>query len=992
MTTMRGVFLFLLFVSLRSSSSGQNLDIGGQILAKETNQGIAGATIRVKGTHFGTTSDANGNFKLSLAGRTEAILSISCIGFKTIEQTVTSSVSDLKINLQEDVLKTSEVVVTGFASTVKRENAANTVATVTSKELLPAPAQTLEQALAGKFAGINVSQNTGAPGGGIDVMLRGVSTIEGSTQPLYVVDGVIVNNAATQSGIDIVTRAPTAGNPFPQGQPVNRIADINPNDIASVEVLKGASAAALYGSKATNGVIIINTKQGTLGTPRLDITHQVGVNSILNKIGTRSFTRETAKASYGAVGESLFVAGGGQYIDYEDVMYGEKGLINETSVSTSGGTEKTQYFASGLFRDENGIISRTGYKKYSGRFNLNHTLSERVKITAMMNFMKTESDRAITGNDNTNTTLGFSLAFTPSFLDIRPQNGVYPSHPFNPSNPIETRDLLTNNEQVFRSIGSLGLNWNILLEENHFLDFVAQSGVDFYSQENKVIAPPELQFERNSSNPGASVLGETRSTNANLYLSLVHGYTSSSNNNFKTSTGVQIENQDMNNVLDAASGLIVTQTNIDQASSLNGFQHITKQRELGLYVQEEANFNENIYLTAGLRGDASSVNGDPNKFYLFPKAAGSIRLSRYPFWEGLGSAISEFKLRAAYGETGNLAPADAKFTSLIPANTGGLGGLIPGTRRGASDVRPERTKELETGIDATFLNERATLEATYFRKNISDLILIHTLPPSSGFVDEYINAGQMRTQGVELSLGATPVRNEGFAWTSRLNFYKYSSEITALDVPAFNKGGFATFLGTYRIEEGLSPTTIVGAEKDANGKFKKLGDETPDFQMSLNTTITMGSFELGFLWEWKQGGNVINLGKLITDLGGTTADYDELGVFNVNGKDTTLKKGPGRLAVLGAQTAPYIEDGTYLKLRELHLTWSVGQDLVNSLFGGQFHYLRLGLTARNLLMFTKYSGYDPEVSQFGNLAIGRSVDTLPFPSSRSYYFDIAFGI
>lgn len=1005
-------FYVVVLLLLPLAGYAQGLEIEGKVVSKGAPEGLPGAIVRVKATNVGSSTDMTGGFKISLAELTSATLVVSYVGYKTVELEVVASRKDLVITLQEDVLKFSEVVATGFASTVKRENLAHSVGTISAEELVPAPAQTLDQALAGKFAGISVSQNTGAPGGGISVNLRGVSTIEGATQPLYVVDGVIVNNATNQSGIDLVTRAAGAGSARPQGQPVNRIADLNPNEIQSIEVLKGASAAALYGSKATNGVVIITTKQGLPGTTRININQQFGMNSILNKMGTRQFTRQTALETYGALGESLFVAGGGRYIDYEDIMYGENGFVSETNVSASGGSDRTQFYVSGLHRTEDGIIERSGYRKNAARINVNHKFDERLSISSNLSFTRSESDRAITGNDNTNTTLGFSLGFTPSFFDIRPVNGVYPAHPFNPSNPIETRDLLTNNEVVFRTIGSAQLTWNLLSNESHHLDVITQGGLDFYSQENRVVSPPGLQFERTASLPGASLFGETGSINANFYVNLAHSYTTRNNLVFKTTGGLQIENQDLNNVLNEARGLVITQTNINQAASVNAFQTRIKQRELGFYVQEEVNLFDEVFLTAGIRGDASSVNGDPDKFFFFPKASGSIRLSKYNFWEGLSSVANEFKLRVAYGETGNLAPPTAKFTSLVPANTGGLGGLLPGQRRGDPTIKPERTKELETGFDAGLFNNTASLEFTYFRKNISDLLLIPTLPPSSGFIDRYINGGEMRTQGVEVSLGLIPVSGDDFTWNSRINFYKTESEITRLAIPAFNLGGFATFLGTYRIEEGLSPTTIIGSEMDVVGtridpvsglpvpilKHRKLGDETPDFQMSFMNSLTFGNFRLGFLWEWKQGGDVINLGKLITDLGGTSADYDELAPFNIRTSDqlrdsvVMLKKGVGRLTVLGRETAPYIEDGTYLKLREVSLTYSLSPSTVRSMFGNQISYLRIGFAARNLLLFTGYDGYDPEVSQFGNVPIGRSVDTIPFPSSRSYYVNVSLGL
>ncbi len=984
----------------------QELIISGKVVTDETAEPLPGAEIQVKGTYLGTVTNIDGEFELKLADMTDASLVVSYLGYKTIEVHFHSSAKDVVIRLPEDILKGSEVVVTGLATSVKRQNLANSVGTISEKELLPVATQTIERALSGKFAGITVTQNTGAPGGGIDVNLRGTSTIEGSTQPLYVVDGVIVNNTAIQSGIDLISKAPSAGNPSPQGQPVNRIADINPNDIESIEVLKGASAAAIYGSKATNGVVIINTKRGTPGRTKIDISQQTGFNTILKKIGTRKFPDTSAVSEkYGSEGVAIFQENSNRFIDYEDVVYGEEGFISETSISARGGSERTLFYISGLARDEDGIVKNTGYQKFSGRVNLDHRLSERADLSVSANYVRSESDRIITGNDNSGTTLGISLAFTPSFYNIRPQNGDYPDHKFNSSNPIQTRDFLVNNELVNRYTIASRFKFNILRGERHLLDFVAQGGVDFYSQENKVISPAELQFEKNSDLPGASVLGETENTNSNLYLNLIHRKSTVSNLIFTTSAGVQFENSDLNNVLTEARGVTPTQTNIDQAAAINAFQQKAIQRERGFFFQEEVDIQEKLFLTAGLRGDASSANANIDKYFLYPKTAASLRLSKLGFWKY--KFIPEFKIRGAYGETGNLAPPNAKFLSFVPSNIGGQGGVLPTSQRGNPNIEPERTKELELGIDAILFSGNASLELTYFRQKITNLIIIQDLPPSSGFSSEILNGGEMTTQGFEASLGITPFRGRNFSWTSYVNFYTTESEIDTLEVDPFNKGGFATFLGTYRIEKGLSPTSIIGADMTATGERIILGDATPDFQVSFNNIFNFnpgfGNFELSFLWDWRQGGDVINLGKnLLMDLGGTSPDYDDPATnesLNLPEKGTVdasdcsdSRLGACRLELFGTTTAPYVEDGSFLKLRELSLSYDVPPATIQSLFGGRLSYLRIGVSARNLLMFTGYSGYDPEVSQFGNVSIDRAIDVIPFPSSRSYYFNVSFGL
>ncbi|MFQ5640501.1 MAG: carboxypeptidase-like regulatory domain-containing protein, partial [bacterium] len=345
-----------------STVLGQALEISGTVTEELTGDGLPGANISIKGTNLGTASDRDGKFSLVLPNFSEATLVVSFIGYFTQEITVSQNTSSLSIAMAEDVLKVSEVVVTGLATSVKRRNLANSVGTVSSKELIPAPAQTLERALNGKIAGISINQNSGAPGGGINVNLRGTATITGSTQPLYVVDGVIISNAAIQSGLDLVTDATGAGSATPQGQPTNRIADLNPNDIENIEVLKGASAAAIYGSKASNGVVIITTKSGIAGKTRVDVTQQVGFTSILNKIGTRKFDAAKAEAAYGQAGLDAFNANGGRFIDQEDVLFGETGFLSETTLSVRGGTERTQFYVSGLVQDEDGIVKNTGYQ------------------------------------------------------------------------------------------------------------------------------------------------------------------------------------------------------------------------------------------------------------------------------------------------------------------------------------------------------------------------------------------------------------------------------------------------------------------------------------------------------------------------------------------------------------------------------------------------------------------------------------------------------
>jgi len=297
---------FLAFALWGSLGWSQNLELAGTVVIKGSGDSLPGAVVAVKGSPLNTVADGEGRFRLSVP-LAQATLEVGFVGFKTQSASFTASDSSIRFEMEQAPLEVlEEVVVTGFATSVKRQNLANSVASLKATELERAPSQTLDGMLSGKFSGVQVSQNTGAPGGGISVKLRGNSSINGASQPLYVVDGVIVSNAEIQSGVNAVTAAAAAGSRNPQDQPVNRTADLLPADIESVEILKGPSAAAIYGAKASNGVIIITTKKGRAGQTVYDISQSFGQRTLIKKIGTRRFTAETAFAQYGQTGLDLF--------------------------------------------------------------------------------------------------------------------------------------------------------------------------------------------------------------------------------------------------------------------------------------------------------------------------------------------------------------------------------------------------------------------------------------------------------------------------------------------------------------------------------------------------------------------------------------------------------------------------------------------------------------------------------------------------------------
>ena len=964
-----GRSLIILLVAGMGFAHSQTLS--GKITDSETGEPLPGAQVFVKGTFVGTTTDVNGAYSLDVDGSVTVV--IAYIGYKTQEVATSGGSGDFA--MEQDVLRQDEVVVTGLVSTVKRRNAANAVASVSGDDLVNAPTQTLDQALSGQFAGVNIRRNSGAPGGGVNVNLRGQSTLTGSTQPLYVIDGVIVNNDANQSGIDVVTAATGAGSSRPQGQPTNRIGDINPNDIESIEVLKGASAAAIYGAKASNGVVIIKTKRGRGGKTKFNFSTKTGQSSLLRKMGHRVFeTYAEAEEQYGAdvasLGNNSSGSWAGNDFDYEEILYGETGQLTEHTLSAVGGDESTQFYLGGQYMDEGGIIKNTGYKKLSGRMNVDHRLSEKAKVSVSTNLIRSEADRGVTGNDNTNMTYGFSIGFTPSFIDIRDTDGdgVYPINPTNPSNPLETAEYFVNNEVTHRALGSMTFDYNLYRASNMDLGFLAVAGADFYNQENEVFIPPFLQIESSKDEAGQSVMTTTDNLNTNLSLNLVHKM-KMSGMNFNTTAGLQYETYDWNSVFVHATGMIPTQTNVDKASSQSVYHDRKKRQDRGQFFQEEVTVGDNLYVAFSMRGDVSSTMGDTETKEWYPKAAASYQLGEFAVFDNL-------KLRGAFGQTGNMPQSKAKYTTMSSSNIGGINGLVASSTRGNASIKPERTTEMEFGMDFSLMNGLASVEATMYQQDIEDLILLVDLPPSSGASYAWENGGEMTTNGMEFALGLNPtalVSVGGLDWNFHMTYYTNESEVTKLTVDPYNFGGFATFLGTYRIEEGYSPTAIVGSEM-TDGKHDVLGDENPDYRLSFRNSFSFGPVSLSFLIDHKAGGSAINLANLIYDLGGTTADFEE------NGGD--------RLANLGAVTAPYIESTSYTALRDLSMTYTLPSSMTEG-FG--VSYLQVGLSARNWWMTSEYTGLSPEVSQFGNEAVGGSVDTNPFPLSKSMYVTLSMG-
>lgn len=967
----------------------------GITINESTGEPVPFVNVIQKGTSNGTTSDLDGNFSLTVESLPTTLV-FSYIGFETQERVVTQN-SPINVSFIQAAAALDEVVVTGLATSIKRSNSANAVASITAEELIGTTTPpTLDGALYGKFPGAIVSANSGAPGGGLSVKLRGATSIQGNTQPLYIIDGVYVDNSSIAAGLNAVSAAAAGGSASNQDNPSNRIADINPEDIANIEILKGASAAAIYGSRAAAGVVIITTKRGVAGETSYKFSQSLGWTEVINLQGLRDYNEERVRDSFGeaAVQDFVDARNENRLIDYEEELFGNKGLLSITNFSTSGGGEKTRFFAGATHNSEDGIVNNTGYEKVSLRLNVDHRANDFIKLGLSTNYINSSSDRGYFNNDNTGTSVGVALTGTVPWLQLFPdQNGNYPDNPLGSSNILQTRDLVTNNEKVNRLIMGGTANIDLYKNDKSNLELILRGGLDFYNFNTIAFFPKELQFQKpsNGGQNGVSVQGSTQNKNYNLSAFLVHNFFTESNINFRTQAGLTREYFDRNGYLITATDLVASETNVDQATNTGVDQNRLKQEDAGFFVQEEVNLQDKVIATFGVRGDKSSNNGDANKLNYYPKASVAINLNEFGFWN-TNSTLNQLKLRAAYGEAGNFPPIGALFTSYNSFTNVGLGGVtlkgisLIGTR-GNPDLKSERQKEFETGIDFGLFNNRLTGSFTYYIKTVDDLILNASKEPSSGFTTEFVNAGSLENKGVEIGLNAIIFRGEDFSWDFGMNFFKNQSKITKLDVPAFNVGGFGATLGTFRIEEGESATQIVGIGPNpgANG-LQKFGDSEPDFQMAFNNSLSYQGFDFNFLWQWKKGGDNINLTALLTDLSGTSHDYDTIDLDPAG----QVGNGPYRVGQLGSSAEVFVEDAGYLRLREVGLYYTLPAELTDTFLNGTFERIKFGLSGNNLINIFDYNSYDPEVSNFGGSGIFNAVEVTPFPSSKRYMFNVAF--
>ncbi len=1055
--------------------TAQMREITGKVTQAVSGAPVTEATIGVVGAQVGVRTNERGEYRLR-APAEEVALIVRAIGFKRQTVRVPAAQATADFTLEKDVLQLEGVTVTGQATTVDRRNASTAIATVNAEELVAVPAKTIDAALQGKVVGALISENSGVPGGGMQIQIRGATSILGAGDPLVVVDGTIYSNAQVAGGLTSITNA-GGRTTSTQDQVVNRMADLNPNDIESIEVLKSAAATAIYGSRATNGVVVVTTKKGRAGSTRFNVTQRVGTQQATRLLGSRHFASyaegcgparspaDLATCKVGSVkpwlnssphADSLAKVNCNPtcpWYDWAGDLYSNKTPGYETVVTSSGGFNNTRFYSSLNDRTNHGVELNTGSRRTSGRLNLDQTIGDKWTVSGGIDITRNFVQNGIGNNDNSGTSPIYTFGYAPAIYDLHAIDPVTGRPVFMwmngggnaTSNPFAVINSIQNDEETWRQTGNVRLGYSLLSRVNNTMQLTYIGGVDRYQFEAQQYSPNYLQFEPRDGFNGTSQVVNFDSRFINQSINAVWTYAPGKRwfNSAQTSLGGTYETQKTNSYQLRARGLLPTRQIAQQAGStdFSASQEIRDTHDQSQYVNEQViALDERLSLAAGVRRDRGSNNGDRSQYYSYPKYSASYR-----FVEPLGfvtSKIDEVKLRASFGKSGNRPNAGVRDITIASGGViGGLGSLSASSTLGNPFIRPEVMNETEWGVDAAMFRGRVALEASRYQRVIKDLLVSFPLPPSSGLGSQTINGGQLSSLGFEAALNLVPITTRNFEWTLRTSYQHNVQHVDKLLVPSFAApgGSFNTSYGRNRIatcntpqlvtasgipftscapgsnistmiwgnipfsclnttdpttgklvegtgKDGLPCHRIYPGEPSVAGQVVRdsiIADAAPLGITSFFNTLRYKRLTVSGLVDWRVGSHTADMTNNLYDEGGNSRDYDAASM------DPNRVLGSWRYGIWGAgNIAPYIDLGTYVKLREVNVSFQAPTSWATRLRARE---LRIAVQARNLGMKTNYWSFDPEFNNFGGQNFNRFIDLAPYPSNRQFFFSLDLG-
>jgi TonB-linked SusC/RagA family outer membrane protein len=1036
-----GSLMIVLCLAFSANAQKQSFLISGKI--SDSNGGIPGASIRIDGSTQGTSCDANGqfSFKADLNPGTITLIAGS-VGYSNQKQVLQiGKQAEILVNftLKEDVMSLDEVVVTGSTIKSSRRELGNAINSVSSDQLKKSGTNNLFGALQGKVPGAQITQNSGDPSGGMTIRLRGVKSIQGNSDPLYVIDGVIVSNASTNVSQTAV------GNQIGGAAPgTNRMADINPADIETINIINGAAAAAQYGSRASNGVVLITTKRGKSGTPKISFTTSFNVSELRKKVHVSTYGKQYGWAglrlhTIGAVSPASIAANNPSATftpiiregvatnlatnlvdvtryDYQDDIF-QRGTGTDNSVSISGGNDKTQYFTSISYMKNAGIVKGTDFNRYGLRARVDQRLNNWAKMTVGLNYTNSFANEKANGNVFYSPINSINITNNIYNIRNRDLSGFLQSVEPTRVNPLSTIDDMTFTQEVNRVINDFQLNLTPF--KGLSIDWVV--GIDSYSQLGKNLIKP-YPYQAAAGLPAERYpLGYASNVNSSVFLfnsDLNIGYERQLSDKFKLNlivgTNYQYQKADFSRAngenlapfIETVSG--ASSTTVSAGYGLDQF-YVS-----GMFAQATVGYKNVAFFTGAIRNDVSSKFSPNEKNNYYPKFSASFVPSDLDFWKDneFDKIINGFKLRTSYGQAGNLSGIGSydRFWQFSSVPYLGRNTILSSSTLANPNVRPELMTEMESGVDLSFLNNKVNLGITSYAQKISNLVVNRVLASSTGGTGIVNNVGEMENKGLEIMLNYVPIKTKDFSWDLTFIYNRNRNIITKLGSPTValsTVSGAPAFL-----VEGQPASIFLGNPyaKKPDGSYLLTPQGLPQRERGVQNSVT--SFTPSRDANGQPTGVFVRsvIGNPNPDWTGSFVNnitYKKLGfrfmldavqgvdVFNAD-KRTRNNVGIGLEAekeMKGEYPRGYVfalvpieefrvEDGSFVKLREISLNYELPK-LIKGISS-----MSLSITGRNLISWDKYSGYDPETNSGGNSDLIRGVDFGNVPIPRSYQIQL----
>lgn len=1029
------LFTLLCIFSFAGSVLAQS-KLSGKVTDADNGEPLVGVNIIIKGTTSGTISDMDGNYTLDLPGN-EATLIFSSIGYEAKEVEAKAGNMDVQLEVKSEGL--DEVVVVGYGTT-KARDLTGAVSSVKAEDIGDQPFSSVDQALQGKVSGVTIAQNSGAPGGGISVRVRGITSLTGSNEPLYIVDGVPLDGNSNNDSFHFGTMGGESGQ-----TKVSALSTINPSDILSIEILKDASATAIYGSRASNGVILISTKSGSKGKSKVSYDGYYGYQQITKYIDLMNLQEY---AEY--LNEIRAVDGQDPKPGFENPALLGEGTnwqkeifriapVQSHQISISGGTEKTKVYTSLNYFEQDGILINTSYNRASLRLNLEHKVNDWFKLGN--NLTATLGKEKIAYNDSEDGVITGALRQSPE-VPVRysdgswggPEDGVGAQGGYNPVAWSEIRSAKLERNKI---LGNLYAEIDFI----EGLKFRSEIGYDFNLNKSYAFNP-SYEIGTQVNNEGTSFKQDRFSFYwiAKNFLTYSKSFGKSS---LTVMAGHEAQHSRWENIFAQRAGYIMnelTSLSIGDAESAGASDNRGQWAMQSAFTRANYSFNNRYLLTATLRADASSNFGPNNKWGFFPSFSLGWVVSEESFMEAVEGVMDWVKIRAGYGEVGNQnIPSYRYGQTLATINSAWGPAFIPGNVANP-DVKWEATTSTNLGLELGFLNSRIRLDADFYIKKSVDFLFESPMPDYYGadaFNPPYVNLGEMTNRGIDLSLKTINVKNtNGFSWTSDFVLSMYQNELTKLankddviyQIIQFNQtitrtgvgqpvGQFYGYVtdGIFKTEEEIrnSPVQGDGTIDETSGtwigdiKFKDIsgpdgvpdgviddndrtyiGSAHPDFTFSINNQLSYKNLDLAISLYGSYGNEIYNWNRKMTE--GMTDPYGNQSINVANrfragiNEDTEFPRyAPSDPNNNARVSDRFVEDGSFLRIQNITLGYTLPSSILQKT--NIISNLRAYFTVQNVYTFTNYTGYDPSVNggHSGN-ALLAGVDNGRYPIPRTY--------